>query len=91
MRGRHVYKTCLLGDVADDNPLRIDAGGCEAYAVCVEYSSRTQVARVLERQHIAGHGPDAVVLDPTELADAVRARFAAAVAAHSTVVTGATT
>jgi proteasome accessory factor B len=32
---------------------------------------------------IAGHGPDAVVLDPPELADAVRARFAAAVAAHS--------
>ena len=44
---------------------------------------------------VAGHGPDAVVLDPPELADAVRARFAAAVAAHSaagdsTVATGVT-
>jgi proteasome accessory factor B len=32
---------------------------------------------------IAGLGPDAVVLEPTELADAVRARLAAAAGAVS--------
>ncbi|MDN5860395.1 MAG: YafY family transcriptional regulator [Pseudonocardia sp.] len=38
---------------------------------------------------VAGHGPDAVVLAPPELAEAVRARLHAAAAAHAPVRTGA--